>query len=599
MIQPRLTDSTETAAMWRGAVVLWTVIVAGTAFAASPVDDLRREVYRQVVNQREDRALPVAKELLAATEKEFGSDHLETASSLDTLGDRWSALRVHAEAEESYRRALAIREKVFGPEHSEVAVSLMTLAYPLEDTDRDAEAYRLCHRALSILGKAKGHDHPATAIALGRMRGLKMAQGKTAEAGIFYERERAILEQVAKAEPVELPIRAAPDATPPSTPLSGDRLWSCHCSFAMRLFAGRDYEAALFHFVQAARLRPEVSETHYNVGVVLEVTRSHAEAVKAFAEAWRLQPDVTKYRFHLAKQLGFAERFDESEMHLKALLADDPNNPLYHNFLGIAVYRAGRRAEGVAEFHRALTLAPGLPEATEALAIVSSEVEGFIQQALRRRDAGREAEAIADLATALEIDPDNAEALIVRAQMLMANGNAEQATADIERVINNGTERPEPFSMRAHLRQDRSSKAERLADLTRAVELGPDCFLYPLNRGLFHANVGDWDRAYSDFATAHELAPEESEPLVNLAAARINRGCFDTALEACQQVLDRQPSHAHALYNRGVALAHLGRREDALRDLLEAKQLDQEWTAQADEIIARFRLKQQSPGSAK
>lgn len=585
--------------MWRSAVVLWTAVVAATAVAASPVDDLRREVYRHVMNQREDRALPVAKELLAATEREFGSDHLEMASSLDTLGDRWSALRVHAEAEESFRRALAIREEVLGPEHSEVAVSLMTLAYPLEATDRHAEAYRLCHRALSILGKAKGHDHPATAIALGRLWALNMAQGKTAEAGIFHERERAISEQVTKAEPLELPIRAAHDAKLPSTPLSGDRLWSCHCSLATSLFAGRDYEAALFHFVQAARLRPDVSETHFNVGVVLEATRNYAEAVKAFEEAWRLQPDVPKFRFQLAKELGFAERFDESEMHVKALLVDDPKNPLYHNFLGVAVYRAGRRAEGVAEFRRALELAPGLGEAVEAMAIVSSEVEGFTQQAMRHRDAAREAEAFADLATALEIEPDHSEALIVRAQMFMALGNDERAAADIERVIKNGTQRPEPFSMRAHLRQDRSSRAERLADLTRAVELGPDCFLYPLNRGLFHANFGDWDRAYSDFATAHELAPDESEPLVNLAAARINRGCFDTALEACQQVLDRQPSHAHALYNRGVAFANLGRREDALRDLLEAKQLDQEWVTMADQIIARFRLEQQSSGSAK
>jgi hypothetical protein len=52
-------------------------------------------------------------------------------------------------------------------------------------------------------------------------------------------------------------------------------------------------------------------------------------------------------------------------------------------------------------------------------------------------------------------------------------------------------------------------------------------------------------------------------------------------------------------YNRGVAFANLGRRADALRDLQEAKRLDEEWTAQAGEIIARFRLKQQLPGPAK
>ena len=585
--------------MWRCAAVLWMAVVSGAVVAAATVDDLRREVYRQVMNQREDRALPVAKKLLAATEKEFGSDHLEMASSLDTLGGRWSALRVHAEAEESYRRALAIREEVLGPEHSEVAVSLMTLAYPLEATDRHAEAYQLCRRALSVLGKAKGHDHPATAIALGRLQALNLAQGKTAEAGIFSERVRSIREQVAKAEPLDLPIRAAPDAKLPSTPLSGDRLWSCHGSLAASYFAGSDYEAALFHCVEAARLRPDISETHHNLGVVLAVTGRHAEAVKAHAEAWRLEPDVPMFRFHLAKELGFAERFDESEKHLRALLVDEPDNPLYHNFLGIAVYRAGRRAEGVAEFHRALQLAPGLREATDALAIVSAEAAGFSQQAMLHRDAGREEQAFADLAAALEIDPDHSEALTVRAQMFMARGNNARAVTDVERLIKNGTQRPEPFAMRAQLRQGLISPEEQLADLTRAVELGPDCFVYPLNRGLFHASNGDWDRSYPDFATAHELAPEEPEPLVNLAAARINRGCFDTALEACQKVLDRQPSHAHALYNRGVAFANLGRREEALRDLLESTKLDEHWSQEADAIIDRFQLNQQSSDAAK
>lgn len=576
--------------MWRGAVWVWVAVMARVSVAASTVDDLRNDVYRQVMNGREDRALPIAKQLLAATEEEFGADHLETASSLDTLGDRWLALRVHAEAEEVYRRSLAIREKLLGPVHPEVAVSLMTLANPLEVTDRPAEAQRLCRRALSILGKAKGPDDPATAIALARMRALNVQLGKKTEARIFYDRELAICEQVMKAEPLELPIRPAPDAQLPSTPLSGDRLWSCHGALAASMFAGRDYELALFHAVQSTRLRPDISETHHNLGVILSLTGSHAEAVQAHAAAWRLQPDVPMFRFDLAKELSTAERFDESERHLRALLADDPDNAQYLNFLGVAVYRAGRRAEGIAEIRRAQKLAPGLQEASDAMAIIAAEADWWTQQAMQLRDAEREAEAFAALGTALEINPDHAEALLVRAHLFQAEGNAERAVADAERLIKNGTERPEPYAIRAHLLTGKVSAETQLADLTRAVELGPDSFVYPLNRGLFFADRGDWDRAYSDFATAHELDPDEAEPLVNLAAARINRGSFDAAVEACQLVLDRQPTHAHALLNRGVAFANLGRREDALRDLLEAKQRDPLWTKHADEIIARFRL---------
>jgi hypothetical protein len=37
-----------------------------------------------------------------------------------------------------------------------------------------------------------------------------------------------------------------------------------------------------------------------------------------------------------------------------------------------------------------------------------------------------------------------------------------------------------------------------------------------------------------------------------------------------------------------VVFAHLGRREEALRDLREAKRLDRKRAAGVDEIIARF-----------
>jgi len=304
-------------------------------------------------------------------------------------------------------------------------------------------------------------------------------------------------------------------------------------------------------------------------------------------------------RFHLSRTLFNAERFAESEKHLRALLADDPENPLYHTFLGMAVYRAGRRSEGMIELRRAVKLAPDLREAGEALAIASREADEFTQQALRHREAGREGEAFTDLGTALEIDPDHTFALLVRGQWFMQQGDIERSLADIERAIKAGTRRPEAFSMRAQLRQEKASADEWLADLTRAVELGPDCFIYPLNRGLFHAGRGDWDLAYSDFATAHELAPDDLEPLANLAGARINRGCFDTALEACQQVLARQPSHPLALYNRGVVFAHLGRREESLRDLREAERLDQRWVAKVDVIIARFEFAPQPSGADK
>ncbi len=72
-------------------------------------------------------ALPVAQQLLAIREKEFGPDHAMVAMPLNDLGTIHYNLGQYAVAEPLYKRSLAIREKTLGPEHAEVASVLNNL----------------------------------------------------------------------------------------------------------------------------------------------------------------------------------------------------------------------------------------------------------------------------------------------------------------------------------------------------------------------------------------------------------------------------------------------------------------------------------------
>ena len=132
---------------------------------------------------------------LAIREKLFGSEHPDTATSLNTLA---RLLREQGDlmgARPLMERALAIREKVLGPEHPDTATSLANLAVLLRAQGDLAQAHPLFERALAIREKALGPDHPDTARSLGNLAVLLQAQGDPAGARPLHERALAIREK--------------------------------------------------------------------------------------------------------------------------------------------------------------------------------------------------------------------------------------------------------------------------------------------------------------------------------------------------------------------------------------------------------------------
>ena len=68
----------------------------------------------------------------------------------------------YAQAEPLYVRALAIKEKQLGSNHPDTATSLNNLASLYESISKYAEAELLFVRALEIVEKSLGNNHPNT-----------------------------------------------------------------------------------------------------------------------------------------------------------------------------------------------------------------------------------------------------------------------------------------------------------------------------------------------------------------------------------------------------------------------------------------------------
>jgi Tfp pilus assembly protein PilF len=146
-------------------------------------------------------------------------------------------------------------------------------------------------------------------------------------------------------------------------------------------------EGAHFHFQNSTRLRPDLGETHNNLGTTLSARaqmlaqrgdqaaakKEMDEAIFQFAEACRVTPHVPAIHVNLANALAAAGRFSEAADKYQWLLEREPNNPALINNYGVALYKQGLKDESIVQFRRALEIAPNLKDAKESLAVALGE----------------------------------------------------------------------------------------------------------------------------------------------------------------------------------------------------------------------------------
>lgn len=144
---------------------------------------------------RYSEAEPLLKQSMSIIEQQLGADHPDTATSLNSLGEIYRAQGRYGEAESQFIRALSIREQQLGANHPDTASSLHNLAVLYYDQGSYSEAEPLYIRALSIHKRQLGDDHPDTAASLSNLAGLYESQGRYSEAEPLYKSALAIREQ--------------------------------------------------------------------------------------------------------------------------------------------------------------------------------------------------------------------------------------------------------------------------------------------------------------------------------------------------------------------------------------------------------------------
>jgi tetratricopeptide (TPR) repeat protein len=295
---------------------------------------------------------------LSVREKLFGSEHRDTATSLNNLALLLGAQGDLARARPLHERALAILEKLLGPEHPRTATSLNNLAGLMMDQGDLVGARPLLERALAISERVQGIEHHETAESLNNLGSVIRDQGDFTDAQPLFERALVIYGK-------------SPEPRGEATTLS---------NLGLLFYEKGDFAGAQSFFERAVTIfekalgpdHPDTATSLSNLGLTLQARgdlagarpyyeRSLIVCEKALgphhsdtARALNILGVLLREQGNLAGAWPYYER--ALAIYEKTLGADHPNTALSLNNLGDLLRAQGDLAGARPYFERALAI---------------------------------------------------------------------------------------------------------------------------------------------------------------------------------------------------------------------------------------------------
>lgn len=378
----------------------------------------------------------------------------------------------------------------------------------------------------------------------------------------LYQRAYALIGQAAYADALTA-LRAAVD----EDPLTAGMPTTGMMEGAAALRQGHIVEART-HFASELTARPGSSEAHRLIALTYWATTDYDKSIEHLEQAIRANPMDERSRMALARVLTDANQRDEAEQTLIAAARALPSSGMAHWRLGRWYASTRRDEDAVRELEKAAALSPlagraelyrqigtvdmRLLDADAAAEAFSRRVRLTPNDAVAHRDRARALvlgnhteEAFVEFVATLLLDPDDVEALLAIGQIHLAAGRYADAVLVLESAV----------------ALDGEAAEARYALGTALLRLGrPDEGNTQLEA--FHRLQA---KAVEDQRRRIEIGVLKLE-----AAARTSEGAHDRAATLWLQVLAAQPGVASNHVGLASALARSGHLDTAATEYEKA-----------------------------
>ncbi|MEN9934995.1 MAG: hypothetical protein RLZZ387_1574 [Chloroflexota bacterium] len=344
-----------------------------------------------------------------------------------------------------------------------------------------------------------------------------------------------------------------------------------------------DDDGAVAALRGALELHPDSAEAHAELATLLWRTGHREQAMDEYRRALVLAPD----NVDIEQTLGLAHhqlgQTREALLHLRRAADRAPTRADLQFDAAIVAEALGRHEEALTRYDRAATLAPNHPEYARAAAALYEQAgdarraRSLLAAALRfapydpatlhqvgqlHSRAGQWVRAVAALARATKAAPSPQHEGALGVALLEA-GRVDEATEVFWRSLQ---AQPDDALLQHHYSRALAARGdlERAYRAARdAAQSAPGNSALQQNAGRLALGLGRWNEALELLDRAVALDSAEVTSHLGRAEALLALGQPEVALGAARSALDLAADSGPAALSAGIALAHLGRDDEA------------------------------------
>jgi tetratricopeptide (TPR) repeat protein len=391
-----------------------------------------------------------------------------------------------------------------------------------------------------------------------------------------------------------------------------------HLALGKALLGEGNVEKSVGVLEEAARLDPQGTRAHYQLGLALTRAGRKEEAAKelqksrelASADDHRQNSDLDIAEGRVALDKG---DLDEAATKFKHALTLEPKSSDGEHLLGVVLEKQGDTEGAVAAYRKTLELNPGDVSARERVEALSAEKSGiddparmaeftnYIQTgrfqevepllAAYVKDHPKSSwgwyalgysrfaqkkigESIQALAQSLQLDIQNAEAHKILGRDLMIIGRLDAAQAEFEQGIRYKPQSAEMYFNLGKLFSIRDNWAPARQEFEAALRIDPNYVEGLDGLGFAQDALNDDDAAVASYEKAIAINASRQGTFVsshvNLSAHYNRKGDSEKALEYARTALKLDPKSDGAWFQQAKALEAQGQLNDAVDSLNKA-----------------------------
>lgn len=316
---------------------------------------------------------------------------------------------------------------------------------------------------------------------------------------------------------------------------------------------GRE-EEALQTYKKAAAARTGYAEPYFNMALIHQATKTHADAVTALEKALAIKPDDPRFTNALGVSFKELDRLDDAvEAYGRALKVSPRHFKALHN-MGVVLRMQDKQEEAIRFFELAMAIDPRVAELRYNYANALYEL-------------GRHDEADEEYRKAIALKPDYLLAHETLNQMYWEHGKKDLFAKSFEIGIKSAPQSADLYDAYAKSLEMSGQSAEAEALLDRALDtIGKHGGLLRRKARILAAK-GDVDASLSCFEEA-VLNDENSQPIrMDYSQVLIQVGQYEKALGHLDVAEGLEPFDQEMWSYRGLCWRLLGdKREKWLND---------------------------------